>query len=173
MANEPEKQTGDPGSGLPTVELSSEGLEPESPPRLWEIFRQAIEKARREKGLGASQQQKGRDRSKSLFLLLGAAVAVLLLFLGVFSSPNAAKKSASGRRPGTPDLGKRETPGQRPANQMGSVTPLMSAEKNEGDLSKNQDVTPDDVKRMVVPVFAHRVALNVRTIAGSLFALTA
>jgi MoxR-like ATPase len=28
-------------------------------------------------------------------------------------------------------------------------------------------VTPDDVKRMVVPVFAHRVALNVRTISGS------
>ena len=28
-------------------------------------------------------------------------------------------------------------------------------------------VTPDDVKRMVVPVFAHRVALNIRSISGS------
>jgi MoxR-like ATPase len=28
-------------------------------------------------------------------------------------------------------------------------------------------VTPDDVKRMVVPVFAHRVALNVRSISGN------
>jgi len=28
-------------------------------------------------------------------------------------------------------------------------------------------VTPDDVKRMVVPVFAHRVALNVRTVPGA------
>ena len=28
-------------------------------------------------------------------------------------------------------------------------------------------VTPDDVKRMVVPVFAHRVALNLRAISGS------
>src|SRR6202162_67363 len=28
-------------------------------------------------------------------------------------------------------------------------------------------VTPDDVKRMVVPVFAHRVLLNVRSISGS------
>jgi MoxR-like ATPase len=28
-------------------------------------------------------------------------------------------------------------------------------------------VTPDDVKRMVVPVFAHRVSLNVRAISGS------
>jgi len=28
-------------------------------------------------------------------------------------------------------------------------------------------VTPDDVKRMVLPVFAHRVALNVRAISGS------
>ena len=27
-------------------------------------------------------------------------------------------------------------------------------------------VTPDDVKRMVVPVFAHRVALNTRTLSG-------
>jgi len=28
-------------------------------------------------------------------------------------------------------------------------------------------VTPDDVKRMVVPVFAHRVALNTRTLSGA------
>ena len=27
-------------------------------------------------------------------------------------------------------------------------------------------VTPDDVKRMVVPVFAHRVALNARSLPG-------
>ncbi len=151
MANEPEKQTGATGPGLPVDEPANEELESEHP-RLWEIFRQALDKARREKQPAATQQQKGRDRSKSLFLLVGAAVAVLLLFLGVFSSPNATKNSASGRRPGTPDLGRRETPGQRPANQMGSVTPLMSAETGQGDLSKNQDVTPEDVNRTARPV---------------------
>lgn len=151
MANEPEKQTGATGAELPVEEPANEELESEHP-RLWEIFRQALDKARREKQPAATQQQKGRDRSKSLFLLVGAAVAVLLLFLGVFSSPNASKNSASGRRPGTPDLGRRETPGQRPADQMGSVTPLMSAETGQVDLSKNQDVTPEDVNRTARPV---------------------
>ena len=150
MANEPEKQTGATGTELPVEEPANEELESEHP-RLWEIFRQALDKARREKQPAATQQQKGRDRSKSLFLLVGAAVAVLLLFLGVFSSPNATKNSASGRRPGTPDLGRRETPGQRPGNQMGSVTPLMSAETGQGDLSKNQEVTPEDVNRTARP----------------------
>lgn len=151
MANEPEKQISATGAGLPVDESANEELESERP-RLWEIFRQALDKARREKQPAATQQQKGRDRSKSLFLLVGAAVAVLLLFLGVFSSPNATKNSASARRPGTPDLGRRETPGQRPANQMGSVTPLMSAETSQGDLSKNQDVTPEDVNRTARPM---------------------
>jgi hypothetical protein len=151
MANELEKQAGATGPELPVDEPANEELESEHP-RLWEIFRQALDKARREKQPAATQQQKGRDRSKSLFLLVGAAVAVLLLFLGVFSSPNATKNSVSGRRSGTPDLGRRETPGQRSANQVGSVTPLMSAETGQGDLSKNQDVTPEDLNRTARPV---------------------
>jgi len=122
------------------------------PPRLREIFRQALEKSRRERQPATTQRQKGRDRSKSLFLLVGAAIAVLLLFLGVFSSPNATKNRAGSKRPGTPDLGRRVTPGQSATNQMGSVTPLMSAQTNQEDLSKNQNVTADDVNKTARPI---------------------
>jgi len=136
----------------PAEEPGSEEPELSRPPRLREIFRQALEKARREPQPVATQRQKGRDRSKSLFLLVGAAIAVVLLFLGVFSSPNATKNRASSKRPGTPDLGRRETPGQPATNQMGSVTPLMSAQTNQEDLSKNQNVTADDVNKTARPI---------------------
>ena len=55
-----------------------------------EIFRQAFDKARREQQ-PTSRRELGRDRSRSLFLLAGAAIAVLLLFLGVFSSSNTKR----------------------------------------------------------------------------------
>ena len=144
MAEEPEKQTSATGERLPAEELANDEPENARPPRLREVFRQALERARREQKPAVTQQQKGRDRSKSLFLLVGAAIAMLLLFLGVFSSPNATKNSAAGRRPGTPDLGRRETPGQLTTNQLGSVTPLMSADTSQEGVSRNQSVTADD-----------------------------
>src|SRR5487761_463191 len=81
-----------------------------------EIFRQAFDKARRERRI-ARRRELGRDHSRSLFLLAGAAIAVLLLFLGVFSSSNNARKSIDAKRAGTPDLGRRVTPGQPAAGQ--------------------------------------------------------
>ncbi len=66
----------------------------------------------------------GKDQTKSVVLLAGAAVGMMLLFLGVFSSPQKRQK-IEGRRV-TPDLGRRVTPGQT-SNQTGSVTPLTDA----------------------------------------------
>ncbi len=118
--------------------------------RLREIFRQAFDKARREQQPVASRRELGRDRSRSLFLLLGAAVAILLLFLGVFSSPNKEKKSDETRRAGAPNLGRKVTPGQEEA-QSGSVTPLLNADTASNVTPLSQDVTPEDVSKTARP----------------------
>ncbi|MCI0623361.1 MAG: TrbI/VirB10 family protein, partial [Acidobacteria bacterium] len=119
--------------------------------RLREIFRHAFDKARREQQPVASRQELGRDRSRSLFLLLGAAVAILLLFLGVFSSPNKGKKPEETRRVGAPNLGRKVTPGQEAA-QSGSVTPLLNADTASNVAPLSQDVTAEDVSRTARPL---------------------
>jgi len=78
---------------------------------------------------------------------------VLLLFLGVFSSSNTARKSTVGRRPGTPDLGRKVTPGQHATGQTGSVTPLLNARPSNhrpraartSPLKKSQNGATDSV----------------------------
>jgi hypothetical protein len=116
-----------------------------------EIFRQAFERARRE-NRPANRSALGRDRSRSLFLLVGAAIAVLLLFLGVFSSPNHSRKPANARPAGTPDLGQRATPGQQAAGQTGSVAPLLSAQTGQAETPGSQGVTAEDVDRTARPI---------------------
>ncbi|HXR17330.1 MAG TPA: hypothetical protein VN777_14145 [Terriglobales bacterium] len=116
-----------------------------------EIFRQAFERARRE-NRPANRSGLGRDRSRSLFLLVGAAIAVLLLFLGVFSSPNHSRKPANARPAGSPDLGQRATPGQQAAGQTGSVAPLLSAQTGQAETPGNQGVTAADVDKTARPI---------------------
>jgi hypothetical protein len=115
-----------------------------------DIFRQAFDKARREHQV-TNRRELGRDRSRSLFLLAAAAIAVLLVFLGVFSSSNTARKSTDARRAGAPDLGRRETPGQQTADQTGSVTPLLNAQTGQPEAPGSQSVTPEDVGRTARP----------------------
>lgn len=110
-----------------------------------EVFRQAFDKARREQQ-PASRRELGRDRSRSLFLLAGAAIAVLLLFLGVFSSSNT-KKTMNARPRGTPDLGRRVTPGQQRSGQTGSVTPLLNAQTAQPEAASGEGVTPEEIGR--------------------------
>jgi hypothetical protein len=111
----------------------------------WGILRQAFDKARREQR-AMSKSDKGRDRSRSLFLLAGGAIAVTLLFLVVFSSPNARKKTGLARR-ATPDLGRRVTLGQPASGQTGSVTPLLNAQTEQAGSPGAQNVTPEDVNQ--------------------------
>ena len=120
-------------------------------PRWRQIFRQAVEKARKDQGT-TNRRELGRDHSRSLFVLVGAAIAIVLLFLGIFSSPNADKKSRQGRRPGTPELGRKVTPGQRDPQQSGSATPLLSADVARTDSAGVQGVSPDDVSKTARPI---------------------
>ncbi len=118
-------------------------------PRWRQIFRQAVEKARRDQGT-TNRRELGRDHSRSLFVLVGAAIAIVLLFLGIFSSPNVDKKAQT-RRSGTPELGRRVTPGQRDPQQAGSETPLLTADVARTESSGVQGVSPDDVSKTARP----------------------
>src|SRR6266571_9423770 len=150
MAEENEKKTiGVPEAG-PAEEPLIDETKVSSRPGWREIFHQAFDKARREHQV-TNRRELGRDRSRSLFLLAGAAIAVLLVFLGVFSSSNTARKSTDARRAGAPDLGRRETPGQQTADQTGSVTPLLNAQTGQPEAPGSQGVTPEDVGRTARP----------------------
>jgi len=150
MAEENEKKAiGAPEAG-PAEEPLIDETKVSSRPGWREIFHQAFDKARREHQV-TNRRELGRDRSRSLFLLAGAAIAVLLVFLGVFSSSNTARKSTDARRAGAPDLGRRETPGQQTADQTGSVTPLLNAQTGQPEAPGSQGVTPEDVGRTARP----------------------
>ena len=115
-----------------------------------EIFRQAFEKARRSQQPVTSRRELGKDKSKSLLVLAGAAVIVALLFLGVFSSPNKPRRRDNGRQ-GTPDLGRRVTPGQENLDPAKSATPLLDADLRADQLPNNGKVTAQDVNRTAKP----------------------
>ena len=71
----------------PEADVANEEIPPEEPGKgTWrEAFRTAFDRARRQQK-PESRRELGRDKSKSLFLLMGVCVAVLLLFFGVFST---------------------------------------------------------------------------------------
>src|SRR6266853_5541266 len=150
MAKETETKATGAAETVPVEESLIDEIEVPTRPGWREIFRQAFDKARREQRV-TNRRDLGRDRSRSLFLLAGAAIAVLLLFLGVFSSSNNAKKATDGRRPGTPDLGRRVTSGQQSTGQTGSVTPLLNAQTGQPEAQGSQDVTAEDVGRTARP----------------------
>lgn len=150
MPEQSEKPTNIPARADVVEETPIEESGPAPRPGWREIFHQVFEKTRREQPAG-NRRELGRDRSRSLFLLVGAAIAVLLLFLGVFSTPNGNKKPGDQRRPGAPDLGRRVTPGQQVSGQTGSVTPLLSAENSKPDIQSPENVTPEEVSRTARP----------------------
>jgi hypothetical protein len=113
-----------------------------------EIIRQAFDKARQTQQPRTTRRELSKDKSKSLVVLCGAAVAMLLLFLGIFSSPQKAKRT--GGRAGAPDLGRRITPGQE-SSQSGSVTPMLNAEVSGDETVNRGDVTPEEIGRTARP----------------------
>jgi hypothetical protein len=128
----------------PQEEASSEDR---SQPRWREVFHQAFEKARKIGQPGTSRRELSKDKSKSLLVLAGAAALMVLLFLGVFSSPNKPKRAQDNKRPGAPDLGRRVTPGQVSLDARKSATPLLDADVRGNQTSNNGTVTAEDVDR--------------------------
>jgi hypothetical protein len=112
-----------------------------------EAFRTAFERARRQQKLGATRQELSRDRSKSLFLLVGVGLALLLLFFGIFSSPQK-RSSLPGETPHRQaSLGRKVTPGQENKDSTKTVTPMLSADVRSSDAAVADRVTPEEVGR--------------------------
>ena len=84
----------------PEAEIANEESAPEETGKgNWrEAFRAAFDRARRQQKPAESRQELGRDKSKSLFLLVGVCVALLLLFLRCLLPPEE-KDLASRREP--------------------------------------------------------------------------
>jgi len=155
MRNQDNSELPEAGKESPTTvesALPAEGQEQgkDGQPRWREVFRQAFEKARRTQQPVTGRRELGKDKSMSLLVLAGAAVAVGLLFLGVFSSPNQPDRRDTGR-PGAPNLGRRVTPGQQDVESGKSVTPLLDADMSANQTSNSGTVTPDEVGRTARP----------------------
>src|SRR5438270_3122221 len=101
--------------------------EPVTPSPLQKV-RALLDSARRSQSPVASRRELGRDKSKSLFVLVGASVALLLLFFGVFSSPKNRGPLPGETARGGPSLGRKVAPGQEQSDPAKTVTPLLSAD---------------------------------------------
>ena len=133
----------------PEAEIANEESAPEETHKgNWrEAFRTAFDKARRQQKPTESRQELGRDKSKSLFLLIGVCVAVLLLFFGVFSHPKS-KVALPGENPrGDASLGRKVTPGQENIDPTKSATPMLSADVRSTDPALAGQLTPEDIDR--------------------------
>src|SRR5215469_14081236 len=92
MPNKEAKINLDPAQATGVSEIPTEETEQEETRKgNWrEVFRTAFERARRQQKPAAGRQELGRDKSKAFFLLVAIVVAVLLLFFGIFSTPQEA-----------------------------------------------------------------------------------
>ena len=133
----------------PETEIANEesALEKTGKGNWREAFLAAFQTARRQQKPGESRQELGRDKSKSLFLLAGVGVALLLLFLGIFSRPKQ-KISLPGENPrGEASLGRKVTPGQENSDPTKSATPMLSADVRSSDPALAGQLTPEDIGR--------------------------
>jgi len=118
--------------------------EPASP-GAFQTLRTLLEKTRRNQQGAPSRRELSRDKSKSFLLLAGATIALLLIFLGVFSSPKTRAPLPGETARGAPGLGRKTTPGQEQNDAAKTVTPMLNADVREGDNGSGSQVTPQDV----------------------------
>jgi type IV secretory pathway VirB10-like protein len=135
-------------------------------------FREAFERARHgRKGGGKAQPPtnpsvndrtaRNRDRTRTLFACVAGLVAVLVIFLGVFSSSHTpTQRQAAIKR--NPSLGRPEAHGL-PA---GSVTPLLSAEAGSQEGAGGQ-VTPEDINNTSAPRASREAPPDALTVPGA------
>jgi type IV secretory pathway VirB10-like protein len=118
--------------------------EPASP-GAFQTLRTLLEKTHRNQQGAPSRRELSRDKSKSFLLLAGASIALLMIFLGVFSSPKTRAPLPGETARGAPGLGRKTTPGQEQNDAAKTVTPMLNADVREGDNGSGSQVTPQDV----------------------------
>jgi len=122
--------------------------EPDTAHGSWrETFRIALDRARKQQKPRESRQELGRDRTNALVVLVAVAVVLLLLFFGLFSSPNKPAHLPGESPHGQPSLGQRVTPGQETNDPSKAVTPMLSADVHANDPTAQGQVTPEDIDR--------------------------
>lgn len=142
-SQKPRPELGDNSS----LNTSSED-EPETAGGGWrETFRMALDRARKQQKPRESRQELGRDRTKALIVLVAVAVVLLLLFFGLFSSPNKPAHLPGENPHGQPSLGQRVTPGQETNSPNQAVTPMLSADVRANDPNTQGQLTPEDIDR--------------------------
>jgi len=153
----PEQQNeGAPPQAVGEVELKATSdapeAEEESKPGLIGMFRESFRRswqAQRPTSKNSSRKELGKDRSKSLLVLGGFVGVMFLMFVFVFSVPER-RKPLNQATSATPDLGRRETPGQ--IVQQNNVTPLLDVTTaNEAETHKDL-ASPQDVARTASPL---------------------
>jgi hypothetical protein len=127
------------------VALPEPSHEESGTPGAFEAFRALLDRARRSQKPVSSRRELSRDKSKSLFVLVGASVALILVFFGVFSSPKTRAPLSGESTRGAPSLGRKVTPGQEQNDPAKTVTPMLSADVRQGDNASGSQVTPQDV----------------------------
>src|SRR2546428_7319894 len=81
---------------------------PPAQPGLRERVRKLVNNV--QQGGPGARQERAKDRTRSLALLIGGTVGAVLLFIGVFSTPTAPPVQTSGRA--APNLGRGTAPNQ-------------------------------------------------------------
>jgi hypothetical protein len=114
-------------------------------PGAFQTFRDLLERVRRSQQPVSSRRELSQDKSKSLFLLAGASVALLLTFFGVFSRPNTRTTPPGETARDTPSLGRKTSPGQEATVAAKTLTPMLNADVREDDNPSGSQVTPRDV----------------------------
>jgi hypothetical protein len=123
--------------------------QPEKPPTPLERILQSLRKAQPASNPPASggRRDLGKDKSKSLYVLVAAGIAVILFLLMYLSSPQKPNQGQAPSHRGKPDLGQRTTPGQA-QKQAGSTVPLLNADTSDQQPERGGEVTPEDINRM-------------------------
>lgn len=96
-----------------------------------------------------SRQELRKDKTRTLVALAAFTAMMILMFILVFSSPPKLKP-INNHPPGTPDLGRRVTPGE--GGPHDNVTPLMKVNPASGEEGNSGLASAQDVARTARPV---------------------
>ena len=94
--------------------------------------------------LVSERAARNRDRSKTLIVMVGGIVFVLIVFLGLFSSSHSDNQRDQASRRGSPSLGRPGNEVMAQGRRPGSVTPLLNADPS-GQEGPNDQLTPEDI----------------------------